>query len=1074
MVFLLPFQSAHAATATVTLSTISPLSSTLGGPTELTGVTAGTVGSSLTLTGTGFATNAPIAVSTTVGTSTASWYPSASQNNCGGTFANAIGGVTGVDSLINTASPTGCVTTTAVGSFKSVFTVPALPGGPETIVVTDGTNTVSVPFTITPSVSFSKTSGTSNFGFPEQAIGGTISVTGFGSGESVTIATSMFVVTSFTCTTGTTLGGSATTGAGSCQAAVGTSIADVSGGSKTVTATGATSGLTATTTFTVNPWVTFYNSGADKTTYSFLGTAPTSVLVEGHGFAAGTISSNSITIGSVGTSHNAIVVSSTGTFYGVVLSPTANVPFGNQPVTIQGSTFSYANGNIALGSVTTGVAISTAGATKDFPWGGAFISSIAGTSTSTGIANIDSSSGNYKPGTGFSASSSNPKPVQNQIGFFGYGFVPATACGGAAGGAISIATPTGVTWSTSPVVFQGSSPTSGSPDCNGAFLAEAGLGDTAWSTSGAPTTAASYPPTVTQAGTAPANILSPSFGITPWVVNGASTVDYSTSTFTVSGHGFGATDSLTLTVGGASMVSGGTCATTNGFCATAAGQVPDLGAWPQNIVVTGSVTSAAVTNTAGTTFDPRINGGGTAATQALSSVAGTAGSTSILRTGTTFGVHGLYPNTAYDIIWNAGTTSPGVTGTVLGTFTSTATGGIPVPGVQFTIPADTSGTHIIDLQRTSAIGTSMMFSDNLQGDYLDTDPGLTSTTLQTNFGDMLFNEGTSLVAVPTVANVGGSVSVSGTGLAGSTVYDLGVVMAGGSPPSTCTIASAGQPSTVAGAFTSTSGGAVPSGTSVAINDMPTATGLEQGTLYCIFAQTGANFGSGPATGVAQFELQASANLNMSSAPIGHNVVLNAHGLNSNKGYNVLFAPYSCGVSGSTCGTVVGAILSNAQGAGSGTFTVPSTYQTNSGAQPVSSGAGYTVELQPVGSGNIGLASPPTLTVGSTTTGCQTTSCMTTSSGAISTGSVAGYKTVNSVWTNNSNAPQTVIVFAVVHNGAGQTVDVSTATITVSAGSSATATNVLFGLPSGTYSVTLFTTSTSGTAVSTTSTTTVTI
>ena len=35
----------------------------------------------------------------------------------------------------------------------------------------------------------------------------------------------------------------------------------------------------------------------------------------------------------------------------------------------------------------------------------------------------------------------------------------------------------------------------------------------------------------------------------------------------------------------------------------------------------------------------------------------------------------------------------------LWTFTSTATGGIPVPGVQITIPSDTSGLHIIDIQK---------------------------------------------------------------------------------------------------------------------------------------------------------------------------------------------------------------------------------------------------------------------------------------------------------------------------------------------------------------------------------------
>jgi len=256
--------------------------------------------------------------------------------------------------------------------------------------------------------------------------------------------------------------------------------------------------------------------------------------------------------------------------------------------------------------------------------------------------------------------------------------------------------------------------------------------------------------------------------------------------------------------------------------------------------------------------------------------------------------------------------------------------------------------------------------------------------------------------------------------------------------------------------------------------MPTYPGLEQGTLYCVFAQTGPNFGSNIATGVAEFELQASGALNMTSAPSGHNVVLSTHALNPSKGYNILFAPYACGNTGSTCGTVVGAILSNAQGAGSSTFTVPSTIQTSAGSQPVVSGQGYNVELQPVGSGSIALASPPTIVVASVNLGsCNTTSCLTASGGSTIT-TLNQNKAVQTSFTNTSNSPVTAIVYAVVHNAAGQTVSYSTATITANAGASATAYDVLFGLAPGTYSVTIFATSTSGTAISSPSTVSVTI
>jgi hypothetical protein len=261
---------------------------------------------------------------------------------------------------------------------------------------------------------------------------------------------------------------------------------------------------------------------------------------------------------------------------------------------------------------------------------------------------------------------------------------------------------------------------------------------------------------------------------------------------------------------------------------------------------------------------------------------------------------------------------------------------------------------------------------------------------------------------------------------------------------------------------------------VLLTDTPTYKGAEQGTLYCIFTQTATQFGSNTVTGLAEFLLQASASLNMTSAPSGHNVVATAHGLVANSGYDILFAPYACGNTASICGTIVGAILTNNNGAGAGTFTVPSTIQTASGSQAVSSGQSYSVQLQPVGQTYIALASPPIFTPGSvSTTSCNTTSCLTASGGSSST-TVGINKAVQTSFTNTSNAPITAIVYGVVHNAAGQTVYYTTATITAAAGGSVTAYDIIAGLPSGTYSVTIFAVSTSGTAISTTSTATVTI
>jgi len=75
-----------------------------------------------------------------------------------------------------------------------------------------------------------------------------------------------------------------------------------------------------------------------------------------------------------------------------------------------------------------------------------------------------------------------------------------------------------------------------------------------------------------------------------------------------------------------------------------------------------------------------------------------------------------------------------------------------------------------------------------------------------------------------------------------------------------------------------------------------------------------------------------------------------------------------------------------------------------------------------------------------------------------------YHTVAVVVTNTQGISLTGIVLAVVHNSAGQTLAISTATVTVAAGGSQTA-YVVLNLPSGTYSVNVFVWSSSGQSLS---------
>jgi hypothetical protein len=484
-----------------------------------------------------------------------------------------------------------------------------------------------------------------------------------------------------------------------------------------------------------------------------------------------------------------------------------------------------------------------------------------------------------------------------------------------------------------------------------------------------------------------------------------------------------------------------------------------------------------------------------ATSTSLSSTSGAAGSTTILRSGNLFGVHGLLASTSYNIVWDP--TQPSQT--TLASFTSTSNGNIPAPGAQFTVPAGASGFHFIGLETASgtivfwnavASSTISPIATETPGPSVSITTPITTALLNpdasNNFfgsladgqwGDNVFSLGASLTATPTVADVGGSVAITGTGLPAATTFEIGVSMAGNgltsSVPSTCSLGAipdALPPSIVLGSFTSSSTGTVPASTNVKITDTPTYSGLEQGTLYCVYAQTPTSFGTTVFTGIAEFELQASATLNMTSAPAGHNVILTAHGLNANRGYNIVFAP-TFSTTNSIAGTPVGAILSNSNGAGSATFTVPGTIQTPSGSQAVTAGVAYEVELTEVGNSAAALAIPPSMTVGGTSGSCtnQGTACLSVN-GTPTVQTLGSNKVLVATFTNNSNAPQTAVVYAVVRNAAGQTVYYTTATISPTAnGGQAQAQLVLFGLPAGTYSVSLFSTSTGGIAISGTTT-----
>ncbi len=393
----------------------------------------------------------------------------------------------------------------------------------------------------------------------------------------------------------------------------------------------------------------------------------------------------------------------------------------------------------------------------------------------------------------------------------------------------------------------------------------------------------------------------------------------------------------------------------------------------------------------------------------------------ILESGTTptglSGIHGLMPNTVYNITLD---------GQVVASFTSTASGQVPV-GVQFTVPTTPYGYHIIDIVSN---GKSAIYGTQGSGQ---------------QYGNLQIWVSLQLMATPTVGNVGTVVTLSGSGLMPNTQYYVQV-----QNPVTGVYYTYAK-------FTSTSSGAIPSGVSFTFPAMSINNPL--GTKVPINIVSS----SGVPVGQATFILQAAATLSNYTVTAGSTVTLYATGLTAGSVYNIAFN-YRLTSSGVPQYTVVGALAANSLGNGMATFTVPA------GTAPGT----YTIQLVN-GSGSsltAWLNIPPVLTVTSVPVTGLTATTLTPGTPYQTT--INGQPTVAISFVNTYSSQLTAIVFATVQNSAGQTVYITTATITPMSEQNVTAYLVLAGLPSGTYTVTLFAITPTGVAISPVATETVTV
>jgi hypothetical protein len=702
-------------------------------------------------------------------------------------------------------------------------------------------------------------------------------VDGFGASETVTVALgAAFVHTSVDITTndfGT--GFFDFTGLGSLV------VRRTTGGAKTITATGATSGASASTTFTVRTAVAFYTSQTSPTSFSILGTTPTAIFVEGYGFPLGTIPANSITIGGVTTTHSAVTVGASGTFgigagAHLLVAPDASVPFGPVEVRIAGTAFSFAAGNIVcVVPAGAGFTCPTVGAPGGPPtgvhggWGGPLISSAAGT---TGVVRLNKAT--FRPGDGF-----------ERMVLFGHGFAGTSA--------IASVTAPGFNF-----------PALGSTDARGAYWLSSTLGMDELA-------AGEY--TVSVAGGGVTTIIEPTYRPLAWVQGPAPAEaiadpitrfpvlrDYKTTVpdTDITVHGFTAGRTVTLRIGTVTL--GTIPVGANGAGTAIFAPLPDLAGGTYDVVATDDApTPVSATAPGAIIIRPRVDFSATG--NALTVNTGGAGTFTVLRSGADFGVHGLRPNTAYRIHWGLDPAAPAIA-----SFTTDARGQIPPPGVQFSVPGGTVGVHILVI-REAATGADALFTLTLANI-----PSSLGGGRDGRYGDLLFRLEVSLTATPSVGGVGTTVGLSGSGLRPSTRYVI-TITTPPTPPAT------GQ---IYANFTSTATGAVPAGFSFTFPELPTTPGNEKGSAYRIHVSTATQY-PGQQDGEARFVLQATASLDKTVANPGDTVTISAKGLAALTTYTVQFGFKTLTGPAPDPGTTVATLATNAVGTGSATFTIPS-------------------------------------------------------------------------------------------------------------------------------------------------------
>jgi len=943
----------------------------------------------------------------------------------------------------------GTVMSDANGWFKMQFATPVIQGGSYLVyaiypTTTGNVVTLTVPFTVKQGISVvSDWTGTSSMG-----VGDLIQLAGVGFGANEGIQP--IPASLFTNTAGNPLGvntgnvpgtnegefqfGPETGNGFACNVVnhsycVGAEV----GGSHTITILGLSSGDSVTQTFTINPTLYFLDPTCTNPIFSIDTTmAGSKVCVHGAGFAkSATIAlSGSVQIGGATTIESELDSDANGNFPNTVVTlSSANAGVGMLSISLGGMTFSYANGNIYQ------------------PNAGLF-DNLAGV--------LIGSHANGGAITSFPDPSGNSVRVGQNGALIGFGYLATQAYGAVGPFVLKDQNAHSITFLTPGVDPGGDATNAHGTDANGAFVYyytvptvqhfKFTLHDN--TVNGAPDSSFTITPDVRFN----TNIASAGDVVQLVAASHGGLDSMAGLNYYIAAGGNTAQD-LTVYINGNLWDS---CSTNGNLCdANIVGGAPPIGdlAFAANLQTLGASGITATdlpqgsynTNITGSykgdwtvgrfknaadpaqgtltqvTIDPVALAG------SLSSIQGAAGTIVAINTGTigtaNAGIHGLAASTQYKIMWD--------TNTQLGTFTTNSAGQVPV-GTQFTVPAGTSGTHVVDIQTMS--GTSAIWGQ-VENHKID------------QFSNLEYLLTTSLIVTPSIGSGGGVMTLSGNGLPASTLLYLTVC---GAPYNDF-----GPEGVSFAQFTSTNTGAVPANVTFTLPQFANP-GSETGALITWHITDYHGCTVTGVKGIAKFAYQATMSLSSTVGPQGSTITVSTHGLDSGGLYDIVFnyAPISTNIYTYT-GQIIGVILADNNGQGTAQVTIPAA--ASAGTYNIGLvAAGGNVFIDPFASV---LNVIPTFTVGGTS--CTLSTCQFTISGTPTESN--GYLSV--AYSNPGTSQVTGVIVVSVQNALGQTVYITTATISPGAGQTVTGLADLSLLPSGSYTANVFVVTLAGGSIS---------